>query len=166
MREKRTVTMSESQTQYPPGETLEWTCHPVKRNPLVSLLVSLFLVAVIVIVYYITASRLFGILAALIMFASLAKFYFPTTYRMTPEGITIKTTTQTLHKPWSTYRSYYPDKNGVLLSPFLQPSRLENFRGLYVMFAGNREEVLSYIKAHLPTPEASPSENPSAEERQ
>jgi hypothetical protein len=139
----------------PPDQTeeaepvLEWTCHPVKRKPLVSVLVTLFILAVVAVVFYTTASRAFGVLAAVVMLASLAKFYFPTTYRLTNERITIKTTTQTLHKDWSTYRSCYPDKNGILLSPFVRPSRLENFRGIYLMFNNNHDEITSFVKAHI-----------------
>jgi hypothetical protein len=59
--------------------------------------------------------------------------------------------TQTLHKDWSIYRSCYPDKNGILLSPFVRPSRLENFRGIYLMFADNGEEVTRFVKAHIGT---------------
>lgn len=139
----------------PPGRTedaepaLEWTCHPVKRKPLVSALVTLFIFVVVALVFYTTSSRAFGVLAAVVMLASLAKFYFPTTYRLTNDRITIKTTTQTLRKDWSIYRSCYPDKNGILLSPFVRPSRLENFRGIYLMFANNRDEVTEFVKAHI-----------------
>ncbi|MEW5993312.1 MAG: hypothetical protein AB1744_02820 [Candidatus Zixiibacteriota bacterium] len=132
-----------------PAPALEWTCHPVKRRPWVSVLVSMFIIVVVVVVYYTTMSKAFAVLAMVIMLASLAKFYFPTGYRLTPDGITVKTTTQTLHKQWSLYRSCYPDKNGILLSPFARPSRLESFRGIYVMFSGNRDEVTAYVEEHI-----------------
>ncbi|MFQ6008506.1 MAG: hypothetical protein ACE5K8_06075, partial [Candidatus Zixiibacteriota bacterium] len=122
-----------------PEMSIEWTAHPVKRKPLVSVLVTFFIILVVVIVYYTMNSKTFAILAMVIMFVSLAKFYFPTTYRLTRDRITIKTMTQTLHKDWSIYRSCYPDKNGILLSPFVRPSRLENFRGIYLIFSNNRD---------------------------
>ena len=128
---------------------LEWTTHPVKRRPFISILVTIFVFVVSMIVYYTTMSKMLGVLAMVIMFASLAKFYFPTTYRLTHDRITIKTMSQTLHKDWSTYRSCYPDKNGILLSPFVRPSRLENFRGIYLMFANNRDEVTNFVNAHI-----------------
>jgi hypothetical protein len=56
---------------------------------------------------------------------------------------------QTLNKDWSQFRSCYPDKNGILLSPFAHPSRLENFRGLYLMFEGNRDAVTACVKGRL-----------------
>jgi len=83
------------------------------------------------------------------MLGSLAKFYFPTSYRFSQERIMIKTTTQTLNKKWSQFRSCYPDKNGILLSPFSHPTRLENFRGIYIMFAGNAEEVTRFARQRL-----------------
>jgi hypothetical protein len=144
------------------GPVLEWRCHPVKRRPAMSVAVTAFIMVVGVLVHYATESRLLGILAAVILLASLAKFYFPTVYRLTNHGVTVKTTTQTLVKPWSMYRSFYPDKNGVLLSPFGRPSRLETFRGIYLMFNNNRDEVLAFIEPRVDTLNA--SGNPKEED--
>ena len=50
-------------------------------------------------------------------------------------------------KLWSDFRSFYADRNGVLLSPFARPSRLENFRGVYVRFGrSNRDEIRDFIR--------------------
>jgi len=46
-------------------------------------------------------------------------------------------------------RTYHPDRNGVLLSPFSRQTRLETFRGIYIRFDGNRKEVMSVIKGRL-----------------
>jgi hypothetical protein len=131
------------------GPALEWAVHPVRRRPWVAVAVSLFVVLVIGIVRFSTDSQVFGILAAIIMVASLAKFYFPTRYRLDDTGIMVKTMTQTLKKEWTLYRSCYPDKNGILLSPFAEPSRLENFRGLYLMFDNNRDDVTAFCRSHI-----------------
>jgi hypothetical protein len=134
----------------PPATTdLEWTTHPVKRRPWLSVVVTLFILLLAVLVQTMTNSALFGVLAVIILLASLTKFYFPTSYRLTDRHVIVKTTLQTLTKDWSIYRSCYPDKNGILLSPFPEPSRLENFRGLYIMFSGNNREVTSFVKAHI-----------------
>jgi hypothetical protein len=131
------------------GPSMEWVVHPVKRRPWVSAAVSLFVVAVVVLVRVTTESQAFAALAMIIMVASLAKFYFPTRYKLDTKGVTIKTTTQTLVKEWKLYRSCYPDKSGILLSPFVEPSRLENFRGLYIMFQGNRDEVTAFCRERI-----------------
>jgi len=131
------------------GDLLEWKSHPVKRRPLISVLATLFLTLVAAVVFFATESMGFALLALVVLFASLARFYFPTSYRLSDRRITVKTVTQTLHKDWSHYRSCYVDKNGILLSPFTRPSRLENFRGLFLLFAGNREEVTAFVRARL-----------------
>lgn len=134
---------------------------------MVSLLVTVFIIIVTVGVFYTTGSRMFAVLALTVMLLSLAKFYFPTRYSLDPEGITIGTTTQSLRKRWSQYRSYYPDKNGILLSPFSEPSRLENFRGLYLMTErSNRDDIINYIKDHVgKEPEAGRDINSLDEDR-
>jgi hypothetical protein len=136
---------TEAETEYD-GPVLEWVCHPAKKNRLITVAVTVFIAIVIIVVYMLTYSVFFTILGFVIMTASLAAFYFPTGYKMTENEIIVKTTMQKLHKKWSQYRSCYPDKNGVLLSPFVRPSRLENFRGTYIRFWYNKEEVVSFVK--------------------
>ncbi len=131
------------------SQVLEWVCHPAKKNPKVTIIVSIFIAVLIVVVYFITYSPWFCLLAFLILFGSLASFYFPTHYRLTDKEIIIKTKAQTLIKKWSQYRTYYPDKNGVLLSPFVRPTRLENFRGLYIKFWYNKDEVVAFVKEQI-----------------
>lgn len=128
---------------------LAWTTHPLKRKPLAAVLVTVFILVAGFLVLVSTDSKAFGTLALVVLFASLAKFYFPTKYRLSDQRVTIKSTTQTIHKNWSQFRSFYPDKNGVLLSPFVQPSRLENFRGVYLMFENNKDEVLRFVTDHI-----------------
>ena len=138
----------QEQTPYT-GPLLEWTCHPMKRKPWVTLGVTFLITVVALGIYYWTDSKWFAVFGALVIFGSLAKFYFPTSYRLTDESFLIKTSTQTLTKLWANFRSCYPDKNGVLMSPFAEPSRLENFRGVYIMFNNNRDEVMAFVKERL-----------------
>lgn len=121
----------------------------MKRRRWVTVLVTIFIFVVTAVVFYTTESRWFAIFAMVVLMLSLAKFYFPTHYRLSSEGVFIKTTTQKIHKPWSQFRSSYADKNGILLSPFPEPSRMENFRGLFVMFWNNRDEVTAFVKDQI-----------------
>ena len=134
-----------------------WSCHPVRKRPLVSVLVTLFVIFAVAYVYYSFDSLGFALLTFIVFALSLARYYFPTHYRLSEKGVTIKTPTQTISKAWSEYRSFYPDKNGVLLSPFAEPSRLENFRGIYLMYGGNREEIISFIGQYIGKKENSPN---------
>ena len=136
-----------------PAETaeplLEYICHPAKRNRVITLLTTVLLVVCVILVYLISYSIFLTALGVLILFGSLAGFYFPTRYAFYDDHFIVKTTVQTLRKEWSQYRSYYPDKNGVLVSPFGRPTRMENFRGLFIKFAGNREQVMAIVRAKI-----------------
>ncbi len=127
----------------------EWMTHPMRKRPVTAMLVIVFILVTSMLVFYATASKLFTGLALIVLFASTAKFFLPTRFKMTDKQVIIKTTTQKIKKNWKNFRSFYPDKNGVLLSPFLEPSRLENFRGMYLIFADNKEEVVNQVKQHI-----------------
>lgn len=140
---------SQDITGLPIGRSIAWTVHPVKRKPWVSAIATLVVLLFSFLVYVSTESTFFCVLSLLVLFASLAKFYMPTRYTLTESEIIVKTTMQTLKKEWTLYRSCWPDKNGILLSPFVEQSRLENFRGLYLILGENREEAISFIKERL-----------------
>jgi len=147
--------MKQSDTQTDPvqEQTLSWVSHPFVRSTGKSIIaVSAVTVSLFFGAWYME-SIVFGALTGLVMFGSLAKFFLPTTYTFDPENVTVKTLTQTYTRPWSMFRSFYTDKNGVLLSPFIAPSRLENFRGLYMTFDNNRDEVLAIVKEHVILPD-------------
>ena len=85
-------------------------------------------------------------LAVFIFAGALSAFFFPTTYELTTEKVRVKYLFSVVEKELKNYRSYYPDKNGVLLSPFPRPSRLENFRGIFLRYHNNKAEVDAFVK--------------------
>lgn len=136
-------------TEAAPQPLLEYVCHPAKRNRTITILTTVFLLICVVLVYLISFSPFMTALGAIILFVALTGFYLPTRYSFYDDYFIVKTTTQSVRKEWSQYRSYYADKNGVLLSPFARRTRLENFRGIYIKFAGNRDEVLKVVAAKI-----------------
>ena len=128
---------------------LSWSTHPAKARPLVTSLVILFLIVLAVLVYLLTYSAIFTVIAALILYGSLTQYFTKTTYEFTDTKIRVKYVVNKIEKDWAQYRSYYVDKNGVLLSPFPSPSRLENFRGLFIRFAGNKDQVMEIVRQKI-----------------
>lgn len=131
---------------------LTWVSHPAKSRPVVTGMVVIFLTIMVALVYSLTASLVFTVIAALILWGSLAQYFLPTRFELTDRGVKIRYTISGVAKEWKLFRSYYIDKNGVLLSPFVRPSRLENFRGLYVRFAGNKDEVMAVVTKMIEKP--------------
>ncbi len=133
----------------PRREALTWISHPLKKNKRNTLLVTLFLVLAPTIVFFSTQSLFFLLLSFLILLGSLSSFFLPTSYELSQEKIRVKFFFNTKEMEWKKYRSFYVDKNGILLSPFEKPSRLENFRGMYIRFNQNKEEVVNFLKERI-----------------
>ena len=129
--------------------TLKWSSHPVKKKTLVSILVVLFLVVVWLVVYVTTSSILLTGLAVIIMLGSMSSFFLPTSYELDQKKVKIRFFFTNRQREWSAFRSFYVDKNGVLLSPFAKKSRLENFRGVYVRFSRNKDQVVDFVRSKI-----------------
>lgn len=126
-------------------EKMSWVSHPAKIRKTAAGLVLSFIIIVFIVVYMVTMSLLMVFLAMIIFAASLSSFFFPTHYELSRDRVKVKYIFNKVEKQLDSFRSYYPDKNGVLLSPFTRPSRLENFRGLYIRYHLNKQEVDSFL---------------------
>ena len=132
-----------------PPLSLEWSVWPAKERPLLSFGLIVFLFAIWVAVGYFYREGVWVLLAIVLLSGAVAPYFVITRYRLDEEGVSIKRYVTTMKKRWGELRSYYPDKNGVLVSPFAKPSRLENFRGVYLRFGGNREKVLAVLEQNI-----------------
>lgn len=133
-----------------PGESelLCWRSIPAHRSARTTILVVLTILGVPLVLFW-WYGAFFGLLGLAILGGSLLSFFLPTDYRLTSTSIYRRYLGILQKRNWSEFRSFYPDKNGVLLSPFIQPSRLENFRGLYLRFEGNATQVLTLVKSMI-----------------
>jgi len=129
--------------------SIQWTVHPIKRNWKVSAGVVLFLIILCAAIYFSFNSATFLLLSVAILVISLSPFFSPTTYTFQDDCIIVKSLLRKSSRQWDFFKSYYPDRNGVLLSPFPSPTRLENFRGVYVRFENNRSEVVNFIEKKI-----------------
>ncbi|OHB74480.1 MAG: hypothetical protein A2Z34_08300 [Planctomycetes bacterium RBG_16_59_8] len=134
--------------------TIEWTVHPFRKNIRKSAAL-LFLLAGLSLFFHIAMASpgnnptLFTIAVSVILFLSLRDYFFPTHYRLSAEGVLVETTFGRRFKRWNSFRSFSLDANGLFLSPFEGRSRLENFRGLYLLLDGNGPQVASYVKERV-----------------
>ena len=132
------------------SEKLSWTVHPFVENWKRSTLLLLFLISILAIIYFSFKSVIFLLISAILLIGPLYKYFLPFHYCCGIECIVVMACCYKLRRPWSDFRSFYVDKNGVLLSPFAKPTRLENFRGVYVRFGQYPpEEIVSYIHDKL-----------------
>ncbi|MBM3238502.1 hypothetical protein FJZ31_19585 [Candidatus Poribacteria bacterium] len=123
----------------------EWVVHSLTENWKKSACLILFLLFIWCSIYWMFQSFFYVILSVVVLLGSLSSFFLPVRYTFYSDKVTIHFFLGKRSKPWSVFNNYYVDKNGVLLSPFPKPSRLDAFRGTYIRFGGNRAEIIDYI---------------------
>lgn len=126
-----------------------WRVHPLRDSWRRSVLLLLFLLFLFPGIYWLFQSVSLTLLSVIFVTCSLYRYFAPFQYELYDDQLVVTAPFYRLRKSWSDFRSFYVDNNGVLLSPFSKPSRLENFRGIYVRFGGNRSEVVDFIKSKI-----------------
>jgi len=76
-------------------------------------------------------------------------YFLPTWYELDADGVAVRFLGRTRWVAWTEVRRTQVHGEGVQLSPFERPSRLESFRGTFLRFAGNRDEVVSFVKGQV-----------------
>lgn len=128
---------------------MEWVSHPARERPGATLLYLLIiLLAGVVATLAMDNNPWWGLVGMTVLLLSGWTYFLPVRYTMDGEGVRKKSIFGTEEQKWNRVKSVIPDRYGVLLSPFPQPTRLAKFRGLSVQFSSNREEVLEYIRSH------------------
>jgi len=94
-----------------------------------------------------------GAMYALVGFAlvtlSNAEVFLPQFYKIDDGGVERKCGLSVTAMAWDRIKRIVPDDVGIKFSPFEKPTRSDPFRGVYVRFADNRDEVLAKLSAHL-----------------
>ena len=131
--------------------TLSWTVHPLVENWRKSVLLGLFLTLLLLFIYLGFQLIYVAILSAIFLIGSLYKYFLPFHHEFEADKLIITSCCfYKLERSWETFRSFYVDANGVLLSPFAHPTRLENFRGVYIRFGKYPpEEIISFITSKI-----------------
>lgn len=136
--------------EHEPEALYSWIFHPAKASWLVTTLLTVFLFLLLVIVFWLTQSRLFTLIGTVVLVGSMRSFYFPTEYKLFDDRIEVFYTISSHKKNWDIYRRVYPEKNGVFLSTFARPTRMENFRGLFVKYGdADRDRILEIIQNRI-----------------
>ena len=144
------VDSSTSVSESPHPDEISWCVHPFVENWKRTIFLLLFLSSILVILYIGFQSIVIVIFSALLLISPLYKYFLPFHYHCTHEGLVVKACCYNLERPWASFRSNHIDKNGILLSPFSKPNRLENFRGIYIRFGKHPpEEIVNFIQHQL-----------------
>jgi hypothetical protein len=128
---------------------LTWSAWPARERPLAALVLVAAAVVLGVLVARGTGDRVLGVAAPAFVLLSLSSFLLPTTYRLTDESLEVRSLGVARARPWSEMRRMTVDRTGVFLSPFEQKNWLEAYRGVRLLFGGNRDQVVAFVQARV-----------------
>jgi hypothetical protein len=137
--------MSEEQNKV----ILEWTVFPIAESRTKALIAILTPPVAMLFIFLLMHSWLWAGLGFLLLFSSEFPFFLKTKYIFDDKGVTMKRGGATISRKWDQIHSLYPDKNGVLLSPFAKQTWLENFRGVYLQYGKHREEIMAALNDRI-----------------
>lgn len=133
-------------------DTLHWTVHPLLQEPRSrSILLIAIILTLSIAISFSFQSPGWGFLSGALLTAAMSRYFLPTRYVLNGQGITISHLGSRQHLPWAGFRRAVPRPNGVFLSPFTTPHRLDAFRGCYLRFRDNKDEVLHVIQNNIPS---------------
>lgn len=128
---------------------MEWQVHLSKRNP--EKLAAIGLAALVAALggWLLLQSPLFAVLGVIFILGATTDFWLPVKYRLDDKGASLKCGVSQSAIEWPSVQTVVETTEGVKLSPLRNSnSRLEAFRGVFIRFENNREEVLAKIRSH------------------
>lgn len=131
---------------------LDWTAHPLREEPAWK---SAALGALIVGFSALAAASLGGAVYGLISLLALAgatvRYLLPTRYLLDDQEASWRQLTWR-RRSWSTFRRVDRHADGIFLSPFRRPSRLDSFRGVFLRFGPgvDADEVVALARDRVP----------------
>ncbi len=138
-------------------KTIQWQIHPMGDSVSKAFFFWAVVIMVIWAVYWNVSSSfspagsiIFTMVASFLLLLSLTSFFLPTCYSISSEGIEVKRWFYKRNFAWSRVRSATAEKSGIFISPFPVRTRLENFRGVYLIYNDNMQAVIDGIRSFAP----------------
>ena len=88
----------------------------------------------------------YALLGFAIIAAATAEFWLPQRYKVDVTGVSAKCGLSVTAIAWDEVKRVIPDPNGVKLTPLTTDGKLAPFRGVYLRFGEEREEVMQLIE--------------------
>jgi len=137
----------------PEPEPLEWRVAPWRRDPgKTALAMVVGMGAVVGAVWLSGGVWFFGLLALLMMWGSIGPFFVTSRFVLDAAGAEIDSPFLKRRRAWSEIKSYYLDRSGATLSPFVGRSWLESYRAIRLLFGDHGEAVRRRLKEQLGEP--------------
>jgi hypothetical protein len=134
-----------------PEVVLSWSVSLAGREGVTKTLGALVvMVGILALGAYLYGNVLLVTVGAVIFFLATAEYFFPMRFWLTEEAAFRRTVFGTKFIRWSRIKHCYLDDKGIKLSPLEGPSRTEAFRGLFLYFGNNRDELVEAVRDLAP----------------
>ena len=127
------------------GDQLEWKVSLGDANPKRRIVVIGF-AFVAGIVGTLLLSFWIGVIGFIAILLSTMELFLPLSYRLTARAARVKNGLSVTEIAWEDVKRVLPVSDGVKLSPLKNPSRLDAFRGVYLRYSNNEDEVSGKIR--------------------
>jgi hypothetical protein len=136
--------------QHVGARAITWVSWPLRDEPRRKTALLLGCVAVTVVIASLIAP-LCGPLALLLLFILLGPYFLPCRFEVSEGGVKKFFFLFNRDRPWSVYKRYVAQKDGVFLGTFSTPSRLDSFRGDFLRFTRttDRQGVIALVEKHV-----------------
>ena len=132
-----------------PDAAFTWHAHPASERTGPAVLSLVIVAALAAAVWTMVHSIAWAVVAAIVLVASLNRFYFRSRFEMDSTGITARFPLRTQRLRWSDTRRFVVADHGGYLSSRSKRSRLDAWQGLHILFGLQRTAVIERIQAHL-----------------
>ena len=130
--------------------TLQWSVHPLVHEPrLKSASLCLALAAFSVMAAVSFGGALYGVISCVALAAAVSRYLFPTRYVLDQAGVETDHLWRRKRRAWTEFCRAQVRGDGLFLSPFERPHRLDSFRGEFIRCRGNQESVSSFVREHV-----------------
>lgn len=99
--------------------------------------------------YWIGQAVTWSLISLLLLLGMTTTIYLPVRYKLDERGVTGYFLGVPTFRNWRHYRNFYVHQNGVHLTTMPKPSPLDAFRGHFLQFYKNRDEVVKFIEEHM-----------------
>ena len=134
-----------------PGEAgLRWTAHPLREEPWPKSAVLGGVVAVLAAgVAWSFEGLGYGLFSLGVLLTSLSSYFCPTHYLLDEQGVQVQHLGHRRQRPWRQFCRIDRCREGIFLSPFAYPNRLDSFRGCLLRAPRDPEAVRHFAQSHV-----------------
>lgn len=112
--------------------------HPAKARPRTALVLT-FAYGILLQALWHAVSPPLAVSLWVLSLGSLRDFFLPTTYRLEESGLTVEGPLKSRKAyPWTRFRSFICDRNGLFLSPYRSKRASESRRGVFLPLSAHQ----------------------------